>query len=355
MTTNNLPSAQGLKIEYQKDLTFLHTMACQAVAERYVAVSTLQQLQEALQYGIDHRFDVFVLGGGSNVVFPPVKPGLVIHLLNRGIAVKEHAAATAGQISQDECQLVVAAGEVWHDFVLWTLAQGYRGLENLSLIPGSVGAAPIQNIGAYGVEVAQCLYSVRAIHKVTLQDRVFSRKQCQFAYRDSIFKHSARDWIIWEVTFNLSTSTPLATDYAELNKLWQTRKCPDDALVVSQLICEIRRQKLPDPHVLPNSGSFFKNPIVSTDHFRCLLTQYPELVNYPQPGGTYKLAAGWLIEQAGWKGYEQDGVGVCMTQALVLTNQGRRSAQYLLKLAQEVQLSVFKMFGIELEIEPVLA
>jgi len=355
VTTKNPQSARGLTIEYQKDLTFLHTMACQAVAEHYIAVRTLQQLQEALQYGVDHKCDVFVLGGGSNVLFPPVKRGLVIHILNQGIVVRNHAAEIAEKTSSQQCQFVVSAGEIWHDFVLWTLEQGYRGLENLSLIPGSVGAAPIQNIGAYGVEVAQRLQSVRAIHKVTLQDRVFSRKQCQFGYRDSIFKHSARDWIIWEVTFNLSSSAPLVTDYSELNELWQTRQCPDDALVISQLICEIRRRKLPDPHLLPNSGSFFKNPILSPDHFRGLLAQFPDLVNYPQPDGNYKLAAGWLIEQAGWKGYEKEGVGVCTTQALVLTNKGRLGAQNILKLAQDVQLSVFKMFGIELEIEPVLA
>jgi UDP-N-acetylmuramate dehydrogenase len=329
-------------------------MGCQAEADYYVAVRSREELIQALSYGRSQGLKVNIIGGGSNLVFPAKLSGLLIHIQNQGKTFSGSSDTGSRAATSELTRVIVQAGENWHEFVNWTLQQGLRGLENLSLIPGSVGAAPIQNIGAYGVEVESCVESVRAIHKATFEEQVFVREQCQFGYRDSIFKHAARDCIIWEVTFRFSRSTALHTDYAELHKAWEQQGCPDDPVQLSKIVCSLRQKKLPDPRLMPNAGSFFKNPLVSIQFAQQLQKQFPGLVSYPQADGRYKLAAGWLIQHAGWKGFEDRGVGVCATQALVLINPGRKPGHEVLALASTIQDSVFKKFAVSLEIEPVL-
>lgn len=333
-------------------------MGCPALAEFYIAVDSRQTLLQALAYGHQRHLDITLLGGGSNVVCLPKIPGLVIQLKNLGKTLLNVSAADTGpentELVADRVTVSVQAGENWHDFVCWTLQQGLRGLENLSLIPGSVGAAPIQNIGAYGVEVESCLESVKAIHKISLEEKVFHHQDCQFGYRDSIFKHQAQHWIIWEVTFCLSALAPLHTKYAELRNEWEAAGCPDDARQLSALVCKIRQRKLPDPREIPNAGSFFKNPVISLAQWQHLTSKFSDLVSYPQADGTYKLAAGWLIQRAGWKGFADKGVGVCDTQALVIINPHHRSGREVVSVAHKIQNSVADLFGVRLEIEPVI-
>lgn len=336
-----------MKTECNKDLSALHTMSCQATAENYIAVSSVDELRQALDYAKQQNLPVTILGGGSNVVFSGRLSGLLIHLHNQGKRFLDSP-------EPDVIRVSVEAGENWHDFVIWSLQHGLRGLENLSLIPGTVGAAPIQNIGAYGVEVESRLESVTAIHQETLQIKTFSHGECRFGYRESIFKHDAKDWVIFRVTFRFSATSPLNTSYSELYNAWVADGQPDDAGRLSKLVCRIRQSKLPDPSDIPNAGSFFKNPVVSSDHYQSLCSRFPELVAYPSDGDQYKLAAGWLIQQCGWKGYEKDGVGVYSKQALVLINPGRRSGHRIMQLAEEIRKTVKEKFGVELETEPLI-
>ncbi len=335
-----------LQLETNKPLDQLHTMACQSQADHYVAVQSVDELQEALAYARGHRLAVHILGGGSNLVFADKVAGLVIHLHLLGKEV-------LGSQEADHCLVKVAAGEDWHRFVRWTLQQGLRGLENLSLIPGTVGAAPIQNIGAYGVEVESCIHRVEAFHQADGTQHSFAKSDCVFGYRDSIFKRQGNPWIITAVIFQFFQHTPLTPEYAELNKRWLSLGAPDDPLVISELVCQIRQEKLPDPKDVPNSGSFFKNPLVSNADYRRLKQLYPKLVAYPA-GQQWKLAAGWLIQETGWKGNMHNGVGMYEKQALVLVNPGKKSGSEVLKYAQLVKASVKEKFGVLLEQEPVV-
>jgi len=247
-----------------------------------------------------------------------------------------------------------AAGEVWHEFVLWTLAQGWGGLENLSLIPGSVGAAPIQNIGAYGVELKDFFHSLAWYEFATGATHHLAADECQFAYRDSVFKHGLRDrGVILEVTFALPKQWQPKLGYGDVAKSMQSVEQPTP-LQISQAICAIRLSKLPDPSLIGNVGSFFKNPLLSEKQRQSLLQKFPDLVSYPQADGQFKLAAGWLIERAGWKGRTSGAVGVYEKQALVLVNLGGATGQEVVKFAQTIQADVLAQFGVQLEIEPVL-
>jgi UDP-N-acetylmuramate dehydrogenase len=245
------------------------------------------------------------------------------------------------------------AGEPWHPFVLWCLEMGLAGLENLSLIPGTVGAAPIQNIGAYGVEIKDVFHSLTAIDRQTGEQREFVRDECEFAYRDSLFKRQAGRWLILRVRFLLPRAAELHLEYGPLReRLQQMGIEKATPLHVSRAVCAIRREKLPDPAVLGNAGSFFKNPVVSAGLAAELKGRYPQLVAYPQADGRMKLAAGWLIEQAGWKGFRDGDAGVHVLQALVLVNHGHASGPQLLSLARRIQDDIAERFGVELEMEP---
>lgn len=286
-----------------------------------------------------------ILGGGSNVLFVDDFPGLVVKVAFRGHAVVAEDAG-AWYVS-------AAGGESWHAFVRWTLAQGMAGLENLSFIPGTVGAAPVQNIGAYGVELADLFHELKAMHLATGQMRSFDRTACRFAYRDSFFKSSQPgQWLITEVVFRLPKQPRLRLAYAGLRERLTEEKGPVDAHAVSEAVIALRRSKLPDPAQLGNAGSFFKNPVVDAGKMAGLVRQYPDLPGHPQADGRHKLSAAWLIDRCGWKGYREGDAGVSPEHALVLVNYGQASGRDIWSLACRIMASVQARFGIGLEPEP---
>jgi len=265
--------------------------------------------------------------------------------------------ATRGiRVLQDDGKHVLVeaeAGEAWHPFVLWTLEHGLCGLENLSLIPGTVGAAPMQNIGAYGVEIKDVFAGLTALDRQTGELRDFNLEECNFAYRDSLFKHETGRWLILRVRFALSRVSHLKLDYGPVQQRLAgqgiTEATPSD---VSRAICSIRREKLPDPAELGNAGSFFKNPLVSQALAAELQGLYPDLVAYPQADGQMKLAAGWLIDKAGWKGFRDGDAGVHKMQALVLVNYGGATGHDIANLALRIQQDIAERFKVDLDMEP---
>ena len=289
----------------------------------------------------------FVLGGGSNIVLTGDFPGVVLHMATRGMRL--------AQADFDTILVTAAAGENWHDFVQWTLAQGVGGLENLSLIPGTVGAAPIQNIGAYGVEIKDYLHSVSVMHSASGIVFDMDRDACRFAYRDSIFKQAdGRELIVLEVTFALPAQWQPNLRYAELAQAVAERHLAEPTpQQVAETVMAIRRRKLPDPAVIGNAGSFFKNPVVSREQCLALLERFPALVHHAQPDGTEKLAAGWLIDQCGWKGKNLGPAGVYPRQALVLVNNGGARGADITRLAEAIQDDVEAKYGVRLSPEPV--
>jgi len=334
-----------LKIEQQVSLEPFNTLALSSFAENFCRVGSENELREALAWAHQHRLPVTLLGGGSNVVLARDLSGLVVHMAIPGIELMSE--------DQDRRVVRVGAGENWHQLVLNTISQGWFGLENLSLIPGLVGAAPIQNIGAYGIELSQRFLSLEAIHLATGEQVVMDASDCQFGYRDSVFKHSGRDlYAITAITLALSSKMELCLEYPALQKAVERIGASElTPKQVSDVVCAVRRSKLPDPKDTPNAGSFFKNPVISAERAEYLHQQHPDLVTYHQADGREKLAAGWLVEQTGWKGVMQQGVGTYQDQSIVLVNCGG-TATALLELASDIQASVASKFGISLEIEP---
>lgn len=325
----------------------LNTLAVPSVAAHYSRVSSKAELGIALRTAAEQQLPVLILGGGSNVILPPCFPGLVIHM-----------AITGFQVIEEDAQHVwlrVGAGVVWQDLVEFCLSQGYQGLENLSLIPGTVGAAPIQNIGAYGVELNRVFHSLTAVHQQTLREEQFDREACEFSYRDSVFKNRLKDqYVITDVTLKLNKQPQLVVEYAPLKEaLAQFAGGDIDARRVSEIVCAIRRSKLPDPGQIPNAGSFFKNPIVPLDQFRLLQRAYPDIAHFPVDETHVKLAAAWLLDKAGWKGHSDDGIGMHSKQALVLTNPGRRSGADIIAYGEKIQSDIKRRFGVDLEREPI--
>ena len=287
---------------------------------------------------------VLVLGEGSNVLFTRDFDGLVLAMMNRGIEILEDDGETV--------QIRAQAGEDWHGLVRWSLAQGLCGLENLSLIPGTVGAAPIQNIGAYGAELSETLEAVEAFDRQTNAPMRLSSEQCGFSYRQSVFKQQPERWIITAVELRLRRNAPLKLDYAgvreELAAMNATQPTAKD---VSEAVCRLRRRKLPDPAVIGNAGSFFKNPIVSNGQAATLQAAHPGLPVFTAPDGK-KLSAASLIEFCGWKGFRDGDAGVSDKHALVLVNHRKATGEQIWALAQRIMDSVQKKFGIRLEPEP---
>ncbi|MDR6446392.1 UDP-N-acetylmuramate dehydrogenase [Paraburkholderia terricola] len=292
-----------------------------------------------------------VLGGGSNVVLTGDFAGLVLLVALRGRRIVRE--------DDDAWYVEAAAGEPWHEFVAWTLAQGLPGLENLALIPGTVGAAPIQNIGAYGLEMCERFASLRAVELATGAVVELDAKACRFGYRDSFFKREGRDrFVITSVTFRLPKVWQPRAGYADLAGELAASGNSDDAAspsaqAIFNAVVAVRRAKLPDPHELGNAGSFFKNPVVEAAQFEALKLREPGLVSYVQPDGRVKLAAGWLIDRCGWKGRAMGAAAVHERQALVLVNRGGASGAEVLALAKAIQQDVLTRFGVELEAEPV--
>lgn len=287
-----------------------------------------------------------ILGGGSNILITQDLPYHILHNEIKGLEIIEE---------NDEYLIVkVGAGEVWHQLVMWTLSHNLGGLENLSLIPGSVGAAPMQNIGAYGVEQDSCFVSLEAVHIENGVIKIFDKEECGFGYRESIFKHSLKDqYFITHVSYRLSKRNHhLHLTYGAISQVLELWHIGSPTIHdVSRAVIHIRQSKLPDPRETGNAGSFFKNPVVERDLYEKLSGIYPDLVAYPQPDGRYKVAAGWLIEKAGYKGVRRQNVGVHKHQALVLVNYGGGTGEEILQLSQEIQRVVKDKFGITLHPE----
>jgi len=304
-----------------------------------------QEVRQALAQAHQGGLPVLVVGGGSNLLLTRDIDALVLHMASRGRRV----------LSDDGERIVVEAeaGEPWHPFVQWTLAQGYCGLENLSLIPGTVGAAPMQNVGAYGVEIKDVFAGLTALDRETGELRDFGLAECAFGYRDSLFKRNPGRWLILRVRFALSRTLQAHLDYGPVRqRLAEQGVTEPTAQAISEAICSIRREKLPDPAELGNAGSFFKNPVVSAEQVERIRAQHPGIVAYPQANGQVKLAAGWLIEQAGWKGHREGDAGVHRLQSLVLVNYGQASGAQMHALARRIQADILERFGVELEMEP---
>lgn len=337
----------ALSIQENISLKTLNTFGIEAIANTYLRIDHIEQLQSLAADAELKKRPRFILGGGSNIILPDQLDALVLHIALQGKTLLKE--------DNDFVYVRAAAGENWHQFVLWTLAHVGGGLENLSLIPGTVGAAPIQNIGAYGAEIKDHFFQLTAFDLSTGETRILDRDACQFAYRDSVFKHAYRDnWVILDVSFALPKKWHANLRYADL-----AQRCAAQGLHnptpadISALIIALRQSKLPDPALLGNAGSFFKNPLVNAAQRDALLAQFPDLVSYPQDDGRYKLAAGWLIERSGWKGKRAGAVGVYDKQALVLVNHGGASGSQVRAFAQQVQDAVWQQFAVPLEIEPI--
>ncbi|TFW10047.1 UDP-N-acetylmuramate dehydrogenase [Oxalobacteraceae bacterium OM1] len=337
----------SLPVRYDFPLRDLNTFGIDARTYAYLAISD-ERMLAALHANTElHALPRLVLGGGSNLLLTRDFAGLVLHMCTRGTRVVDEDA--------DFVYVRAAAGENWHRFVMFTLEQGLGGLENLALIPGNVGASPIQNIGAYGVELKDCFHSLTAWDFESGETFTLDREACGFAYRDSIFKHELRDRaVILDVIFALPKRWRPNMAYADVAQELAARNIADPKpLDIANAVIAIRTRKLPDPQQIGNAGSFFKNPLVSEATRSALLARYPNLVSYAQPSGEYKLAAGWLIDQCGWKGRSMGAAGVYEKQALVLVNRGGARGEDVVALARAIQADVEARFGVSLEPEPV--
>ncbi|WP_394781504.1 UDP-N-acetylmuramate dehydrogenase [Undibacterium sp.] len=338
-----------LSLQTDYPLRKLNSFGIDAHAQEFLSIDHVAQLHALRANEALAGMSKLILGGGSNLVLSDQVPGLVIKIALAGKEI----------ISEDDTHVYVRAeaGENWHAFVQWTLAQGFGGLENLSLIPGTVGAAPIQNIGAYGVEMQDVFHSLDAFDLDTGEVLSLRKPACRFAYRDSIFKHEYKDkMVILGVVFALPKQWEPKLAYADVaNYLADKNITAPTPADVGNAVIAIRQAKLPDPAVIGNAGSFFKNPIVSAELRDRLLQSHAKLVSYAQPSGDYKLAAGWLIEQCGWKGKNLGNAGVYEKQALVLVNRGGATGKEVRKLAHQIQLDVQKKFSVMLEVEPIFA
>jgi UDP-N-acetylmuramate dehydrogenase len=291
------------------------------------------------------KLPLLVLGGGSNILFTGDFDGLV--LKNNMVGIEE--------LHEDEEHVYVraGAGENWHRFVLRCISNQWAGVENLSLIPGNVGASPMQNIGAYGVEVKDVFHSLEAYHIEERKIRTFTLNDCEFGYRESVFKKAQKDqYVILSVTFRLRKKPIFHTSYGAIREELERMNVSTLSIAaISQAVINIRSAKLPDPNEIGNAGSFFKNPEIEKEQAEKLQKEFPGLISYPLPGGGVKLAAGWLIEQCGWKGYRKGDAGCHVRQALVLVNYGEASGKEIYDLSQEILQSVRKKFGVTLERE----
>lgn len=346
MTT---PSAESSMPELQAHfaLAGYNTFGFAATARYAAHIHSEAALLAALDDPRVAAGPVYVFGGGSNLVLTRDLPGTALLMAMHGITVSE---------TPDAWLVTAGAGEPWHGFVEHTLAHGMPGLENLALIPGTVGAAPIQNIGAYGVELKDRFHTLRALDRATGTFVTLDATDCAFGYRDSLFKHAGRErYIITAVTFRLPRAWQAHTAYADLTaELASQGIGTPTARDVFDAVVAVRTRKLPDPRQIGNAGSFFKNPVVPAETAAALLAHFPTLVHYAQADGSVKLAAGWLIDQCGFKGRRMGKVGVFERQALVLVNYGGGTGTELMALAAEIQATVRTRFGVEIEPEPVV-
>ena len=332
-------------IQQNKSLKPYNTFGIDALARYFTEVDTVATMQQVITTQEFKQHAPLILGGGSNILLTKNFDGLVLKNNLKGIEV----------VKEDEQQVFVkaAAGEVWHELVMWCIQRQYAGLENLSLIPGCVGASPMQNIGAYGVEIKDTFYELEALEINTGKIKTFSKADCEFGYRESVFKRQLKNqFIILSVTFCLSKKPTFHIEYGAIKQeLDNTKVSTLSIQAVSQAVINIRSSKLPNPKEIGNAGSFFKNPEVTASVYHELKTHYPQLVAYPLDNGNYKLAAGWLIEQAGLKGYRKQDAGVHTLQALVLVNYGNATGNDIYNLSTYVMDTVKQKFSVQLERE----
>jgi UDP-N-acetylmuramate dehydrogenase len=337
-----------MQIESGVSLKPYNTFGLPAVAHTLVRIAGDADVRRVVDHPQLGRVPKFILGGGSNIVLTRDMPQVVLKVEVRGMRLVEERA--------DAWIVEAGAGENWHEFVAWTLAQGWPGLENMALIPGTVGAAPVQNIGAYGIELKDRFESLDAVDLVTGRSVTLGPQICAFGYRDSVFKHSlAGRSVITRVRFRLPRPWHPVLGYLDITRRMQETGIPaPSAQQVFDWVCAIRRAKLPDPAAIGNAGSFFKNPVVTPEQCRDIIGRDPEIVHYPLPDGSIKLAAGWMIDACGWKGKTVGQAGVYEKQALVLVNRGGAIGSEVMTLARAIQESVYGRFGIRLEPEPVV-
>ena len=320
-----------------------NTFGIDVNAKEFASINSIQDIKDVLN---SNPSDLLILGGGSNMLLTKDVEALVLQINLKGISVISR--------SENRVQVQVAAGENWHELVCWCLNENFGGLENLSLIPGNVGTAPIQNIGAYGVELKDSFVSCEAINIQTKELRTFTKKECDFGYRNSIFKQKLKgDYIITSVVFELSSQKhSLKTNYGAIEAELQNYGIKNPTIQdVSKAVISIRNSKLPDPKIIGNSGSFFKNPVVSYSKFKTLQTQFPQIQHYKVSEDAIKIPAGWLIDTAGFKGKTFGNFGVHAKQALVLVNYGGASGKDILNLSKQIQKAIKLLFDIDLETE----
>lgn len=332
-------------IKRQFDISKYTTMGVKSIARFFVEIHSVPELESALKFASDNELPILVLGGGSNILLVDDFPGLIILNGIKGIEI----------ISEDEDHVTIkfGGGENWHDIVLFCIEKGFGGIENLSLIPGTVGAAPIQNIGAYGVELKDVFVELEAFLIDKEGIKIFSKAECNFGYRDSIFKKELKGKaMISSVTLMLSKQGSPNIEYDSLKKKLNELDIQKPTIKeVSKAVIEVRQSKLPDPDEIGNTGSFFKNPVISVYQFDELKSQYSNLPGYPISERQVKVPAGWLIEQAGWKGKRIGDAGIHDKQALVLVNHGAATGKEIWELAQSIIESIHRKFGIQLSPE----
>lgn len=322
----------------------LNTFGVEANAEWYVDISDENDLKLLFDQNRWRNFPRLILGGGSNMLFTADFRGLIVHVKIQGIRF---------ELNGDDVVVTAGGGVVWNDLVNYCVEKGFSGIENLSLIPGSVGAAPVQNIGAYGVELQDIFHSCRAFEIASGKIRVFEKEDCGFSYRDSVFKSSLKGiYIITEVSFKLSKIVMPKVSYGAISDELQKRGINNPGINdLSSVVSHIRVSKLPDPTTIGNAGSFFKNPVIPNAQFLKLKTDFPEIVHFPAEEGYIKISAGWLIEHCGWKGKVVGNTGTWKNQALVLVNHGNATGKEIFKFSESIIESVSSKFGIMLERE----
>ncbi|MEZ4778387.1 MAG: UDP-N-acetylmuramate dehydrogenase [Flavobacteriaceae bacterium] len=333
-----------MQIEENKSLKNFNTFGIDCKARYFASVTSIVELKQVLSS--EKNNSPFILGGGSNILLTKDIDALVLHINLKGIAI----------ISENDTHVILEAngGENWHEFVQYCIANNWGGVENLSLIPGNVGTAPIQNIGAYGVELKDIFESCTALNKETLEERTFSLKECQFGYRDSVFKNSEKgNYVITSVQFRLTKKDHLLkTSYGDIQKELEQKHIQNPTIKdISEAVIAIRKSKLPNPKELGNSGSFFKNPVISASDFNQFRLHFPEAPFYEVSATQFKIPAGWLIEKAGFKGQRFGDAGVHKNQALVLVNYGSATGSEIWELAMAIQEKVKVLFGIYIEPE----
>ena len=331
-------------IQENIELSKYNSFGCKATARYFCIVKRKDEIDEAISWCTHQNKPYLLLGGGSNLLFTKDFNGLIIKMEIKGIKLLKE--------TPSEVLISVGAGENWHLLVKYCVQKGWGGIENLSLIPGTVGAAPIQNIGAYGVEAKDSIQAITAFDTHTKKWVVLQNKDCQFDYRNSLFKQEKNRYIIAEVQFSLQKQPTLHTDYGAIREVLHNKQIKQASIEdISNAVIEIRTAKLPDPLVLGNAGSFFKNPTVSIEQYNQLKQSHTDLIAFPISDTQYKLAAGWLIEQAGWKGKKKGPVGCYEKQALVIVNYAQASGKEIFDFSEEIIQSVQSQFGIQLERE----